>query len=88
MEQDPSPPPRSPRADDASPKEDKSGPCETSDAAEYMVLVEISPNKHDEIERMARLTGLGARRMLDRLIEHGMDSWHEARRRGWLTHLW
>jgi len=37
---------------------------------------------------MARTTGVGARRMLERLIEHGMNRWHEARQAGRLTSLW
>ncbi len=57
-------------------------------AAEERVLVELSPATHDEIERMARATGVGARRMLERLIEHGMNRWHEARQAGRLTSLW
>jgi len=57
-------------------------------AAEEGILVKITPATHDEIERMARTTGVGARRMLERLIEHGMNRWHEARQAGRLTSLW
>jgi len=57
-------------------------------APESGVLVELTPATHDEIERIARMTGVGARRMLERLIEHGMNRWHEARQAGRLTSLW
>jgi hypothetical protein len=58
------------------------------DADEADVLVGISPATYSEIESLARATGVGARRMLDRLIEHGVNSWHEARQAGRLTSLW
>ncbi len=72
-------------------KGDKSRPCwqgRPVTTPEPGVLVELTPATHDEIERMARTTGVGARRMLERLIEHGMNRWHEARQAGRLTSLW
>ncbi len=59
-----------------------------TEAGDTEVLVGISPATYSEIERLARATGVGARRMLDRLIEHGVNSWHEARQAGRLTSLW
>jgi len=63
-------------------------PTQLVTSPELGVLVELAPATHDEIERMARTTGVGARRMLERLIEHGMNRWHEARQAGRLTSLW
>ncbi len=67
---------------------DKTGPFSPIVATEEGVLVGISPATYREIESLARVTGMSARRMLTRLIAHGVVSWHEARQAGRLTSLW
>ena len=52
------------------------------------VVMEILPATRRAIERMAWETPMTPQRLLDRLIEHGMNRWHEARQRGDLSGWW